>query len=299
MKTSRAAAATGTRSPLPGPLLALIAASSYATVINLARFSYGEGANAVAAIETRMLAAAGAMGLFLLVMRRSFRVPIGVRRPLAEVSLGVFLLTVGYLGSITFIPVSLAVVIFYTYPLIVAALVPLLERSRPSARQLSAFALAFVGLVLALGPSLRGLDGRGIALAFLAALSATLIFVRSPRVTAELPVQVIGFYVNLGAALLMLPVMLAVGPPVGPASPAGWLALLGVAVFYLTAVTTQFLALGAAGPVRTALVFNAEPVVALLIAALLLGERLGPTQLGGVALVLLALLLSTLARRRS
>jgi drug/metabolite transporter (DMT)-like permease len=58
----------------------------------------------------------------------------------------------------------------------------------------------------------------------------------------------------------------------------------------------MFLALHAAGSVRTSLIFNLEPVVAITAAWLLLGERLTHLQIGGVALVIGALTLAGLAR---
>jgi drug/metabolite transporter (DMT)-like permease len=54
-----------------------------------------------------------------------------------------------------------------------------------------------------------------------------------------------------------------------------------------------------AGPLRTALVFNVEPVVAIASAVLLLGETLGTGQFLGVGLVVAALVLATLAERPS
>src|SRR3546814_18444508 len=53
-----------------------------------------------------------------------------------------------------------------------------------------------------------------------------------------------------------------------------------------------------AGPLRTALVFNVEPVVAIASAVLLLGETLGAGQVLGMALVFAALTLATLPLRQ-
>jgi len=52
------------------------------------------------------------------------------------------------------------------------------------------------------------------------------------------------------------------------------------------------------GALRTALIFNLEPVIAILSAMLLLGEALSPLQSAGVALVFAALTLATLAEKR-
>jgi drug/metabolite transporter (DMT)-like permease len=61
----------------------------------------------------------------------------------------------------------------------------------------------------------------------------------------------------------------------------------------------MYLALHAAGPIRASLIFNLEPVVAIAAAALILGERLAPLQIAGVALVIGALSLARLARAKA
>ena len=72
----------------------------------------------------------------------------------------------------------------------------------------------------------------------------------------------------------------------------------GLSVLYAGAMLSMFVALHAAGAVPTSLIFNLEPLVAIAAAAILLGERLMPVQMGGVALVIGALMLASLARTR-
>jgi drug/metabolite transporter (DMT)-like permease len=62
------------------------------------------------------------------------------------------------------------------------------------------------------------------------------------------------------------------------------------------AVATFFAALALLGAADTAVVSTAEPVVSVAAAALVLGERLGPVQIVGGVLVVLAV--ATLARLR-
>jgi drug/metabolite transporter (DMT)-like permease len=57
-----------------------------------------------------------------------------------------------------------------------------------------------------------------------------------------------------------------------------------------------FIAISKIGPVRASLLSYAEPVVAAGLAASLLGETLAPIQIMGIALVIIALVGSTLWR---
>jgi drug/metabolite transporter (DMT)-like permease len=78
-----------------------------------------------------------------------------------------------------------------------------------------------------------------------------------------------------------------------------WAGLGGVTLFYVVGTLSMFLALHGAGSLRSSLIFNLEPVVVICAAAVLLGERLAPLQMAGVALVIAALTLASLARAKA
>ncbi len=281
-----------------GLILAAVASSSFGIVITLTRVAYNGGASAGAAMEIRYLIAVAVMFTVLLALGRSLRPPRALYGALFRVALSNFGVTLGYMTSILFIPVSFATVVFYTYPLMVIAAAAIVHGQRFGWGRFGAFGLAFAGLVLALGPSLDALDWRGVALALLAAVSAATVFMVSPKVVRAYHALGVTLYSNLiGACIvpLFLPIL---GGLVLPETGAGWLGLGGLCVFYAGAILSMFAALHAAGAVPTSLIFNLEPLVAIVAAAILLGERLMPVQMGGVALVIGALMLASLARPR-
>ena len=288
----------------PGParlglVFALTAATLYGITIVFARLAFDGGANPGALMELRFLTSVVAMAALMRWRGRSFAVPRQVRLRLGLACLGIFAVAMGYIYSILFIPVSLAALIFYTFPLIVAAVVPAMERSWPRPALLAAFPVAFAGLALTLGASFSGLDWRGVALACLASAGAAYIFIVSPKAVAQYDIFGVAFYIALGNAVLMALVILAYEGVSLPVTGLGWTGLIGVAVFYTVANLSLFAALKAAGATTSALAFNLEPLVAILGAVLLLGERLSPAQMGGVALVIGALMLATLGRRKA
>jgi len=63
------------------------------------------------------------------------------------------------------------------------------------------------------------------------------------------------------------------------------------ACLYLVGVAASVIAIRDIGPTTTALFLNLEPVVAILLAMLLLDEQLSLLQAGGVLLVVLAIYL--------
>lgn len=292
-------AATADAQKRLGPVFALIAATCYGMSIVSSRIAFDGGANPSAVLETRFAVAAVTMAVMLRLTGRSFVVPRYHRWRIAAACLGVFGVAMGYVVSILYIPVSLAALIFYTFPLIVAVVVPALERAWPRPAQLAAFLVAFAGLALALGTSFESLEWRGVALASLAAVSGAFIFIVSPKAVAAFGVVGTSFYMGLGNALLLLLVIVGFEGIVLPVTPAGWAGLIGVSVLYVCANLAMFAALESAGATTCALIFNLEPLVAIAGAALVLGERLSLVQCAGVALVVGALMLATLGRSRA
>jgi drug/metabolite transporter (DMT)-like permease len=99
-------------------------------------------------------------------------------------------------------------------------------------------------------------------------------------------------------AVFVLPVLApAAAPDLGV--PARWVGYQ-VAAVYLPAALVSALAGGALrrlGPARATMLSSAEPLVSILFAAAVLGERLGPLQWAGAALVVVALALFEAADR--
>jgi len=85
-----------------------------------------------------------------------------------------------------------------------------------------------------------------------------------------------------------------------PASNTGWLAMLGMIVFSTIIAITTFLAgLEIVGPTNAAMLSTLEPVVTVLLAAWLFGERLTLITLLGGGLILAAVIILTRAELAS
>lgn len=276
-----------------GRLFALGAATSFAIVPPLGRLAYDDGASPGTVIMVRLLFGAFAAAVAVVALHRPWSIPRREWLGTAAVCGGWLAITIGYMASFFYIPVSLAVLIFFTFPVLIALIGPLVAGQRPQPLMLAAALLAFLGLALALGPDVAGLDWRGCALAFAAALGATTVFIVSQRLVVEQDLFAFSFHLHAICSVVVLLSFAVVGVPDLPAGTGGWLPLGGVALLYACAMFLQFGAIRLAGPARTSVVFNAEPIVTMAGAALLLGELLGAWQLAGAALVIAAVLLST------
>jgi drug/metabolite transporter (DMT)-like permease len=84
-----------------------------------------------------------------------------------------------------------------------------------------------------------------------------------------------------------------------PASSSGWWSLAGIVIVATIIPVTTFLAgLERIGPTNASLLSTLEPVVTVLLAAWLFGERLAPITLVGGALILIAVVVLTRGEMR-
>lgn len=273
-----------------GMALAAVGAGSYGVITTFSRLSYEAGGTPWTVVLIRFLAGTGFFGCLLLLKGGRFAVPAAELPRLLLVGAGYAAMTFGYLSAVAFIPVSLAALIFFTFPLMVAALSRRVEGRPLSAAETCLYPLAFLGLALAIGPSLGTLDWRGIALALFGAAGSATIFLSSGPAVARLGLLPLAFHSSLFGGLMVTLAYLILGQALFPATPLGWTGLGGATLFYLLAVAAQLMAIGLRGAAGSAIVFNLEPLVSIGCAALLLGERLTLLELCGAGLVLASIL---------
>jgi drug/metabolite transporter (DMT)-like permease len=122
----------------------------------------------------------------------------------------------------------LVALLLYLYPALVAVLSASLLHERLSAAKLSALAVALVGTVLTIGPA-SSASPLGVALGIAAAAIYAVYIIASSRLTARVPPQTMATVVIAAAGAVFLVAALARGPT-WPRTPAGWLAVLGIAI---------------------------------------------------------------------
>ncbi len=280
-----------------GLLLAVVGSVSYGLIITATRLAYDAGSNPITVIVARAAVPAVFIALVMLARRQAFRLAPGAFWPVVGIALGQLGITIGYLGAVAFIPVSLAALVFFAHPVLVAVVLGVFGHSRIGWTAGLAFAAAFVGLTLALAPSFGLLDPRGLALAACSAVSGTLLILATDRLPAAQQVLPVGLYMNLFALAVVGPYALLTDSFAAPLGTLGWGALTFVCLAYLVAFFGIVGAIRFAGALRAALVFNLEPVIAIVSAIAILGEALNLLQVAGVCLVFAALTLATLAER--
>jgi drug/metabolite transporter (DMT)-like permease len=286
-----------------GIACALGAAALYGLVPNFVRAAYVNGIPPIESTLFRTFVILIAFSVIAVAQGVRLTIPRAAIPSFIGQTISTFLVSVAYLGSVRFIPVGLAVIIFFLFPVIIMLLAPIVEGRRPGLLRLLIAILAFGGLAVAVGPSFDALDLRGILLAGLGSAGAALQFFSGRAISRYMAPAAFGSLVHLAILPPILAISLLAGSgtlqffPGGTATGEGLLFISGVGAVYVVAYMVQMLSLRFAPASTVAPFFNLEPVVTTAVAAVILGERLQNNQYAGGGLVLAALIASSLIGR--
>ena len=280
-----------------GIVFALTAASFYGCVPNFARAAFSNGVPAIETVFMRTSVIAIVLGVAAVIKSESFVIQRGAWKSFFAQVFATFIVSASYLASVQFIPVGLAVIIFFAFPVIVVLASPIVEGHAPSLARIGIAILAFIGLGIAVGPGFETLDIRGVLLAAAAALGCALQFFSGRTLGQYLSPAAFGSLVHVAIWPLVLAVVLYAGGGQikmisGSASAMGLWFVAAVCLVYVGGYFFHMSSLKAAPASVVAPYFNWEPILTTIISGLLLGETLKPNQYGGGALVLAALVLA-------
>jgi drug/metabolite transporter (DMT)-like permease len=194
--------------------------------------------------------------------------------------------------------VTVAAVVFYTFPIFIVLASPFVEGTRLTPPLLGVAAVATAGVVMVVGPAFGDLDWRGLALALGASIATAVQFFAAARCRKTGVVAKV-----LWIHVLVLPTAALIGLVAGQLTPPSALAAAPFAVGmtiggYVIGFTLQFLALGRITAVAAGIIYCTEPVVAAISSALILDEVLSPLQIAGGALVLGAIMANVVLDQR-
>ena len=280
-----------------GVILCLVSAAAFGGIGIFGKLAYGEGSTVGTLLSVRFTVAA----VLLWVLTASTGALAGLRRmPRRDVVAALALGALGYgaqagayFAALERLDASLLSLLLYTYPVMVTVAAIALGRDRASRRTTAALALACSGLVLVLAGAAAGaLDPLGTALALGAAVVYSTYILVSTGISARVGPLALSTLVCTGAACSLTLGALVAGdlhPGAVSASGLAWIGGLAV-VSTVAAISLFFAGLRRVGPTAASILSTLEPVVAVALACAVFGESLGPAQLAGGALVLLAVL---------
>lgn len=207
------------------------------------------------------------------------------------IGLGFSVTMFGLLQSVALLPVSIAILAYFIYPLLTGLAGAATGVDRVGWRALLAALTAFIGLGLMLGFHLEDLAPLGLASAFIAAIArvATLLATRAWLFQAD--ARVTTWYSMVPSTGVYLIALAIIGGFTYPASAGGWAAFAGVSVTTTLSTLLIYISTNRIGPFRTALIMNLEPLLTTLLSMALLGETLSMVQMLGAAIMIASLVL--------
>jgi drug/metabolite transporter (DMT)-like permease len=283
------------RRRLLGLGMTLLAAFFVSQVTTLARIAYDSGSNPATQVFLRSLCMMLILGGLQFALGRSLMLPRRIVVTTVGLGLCILVMSFGYLSSVSYINVSLAVLLLYTYPLMVGVASPLLGRERMTGLKALCLIGAFAGLLIASSGGLGTLDWRGIAFALAAAGSLCLIALFGGHAMSRAHPFVMNAWMNLWVVLAVGLYLAVSGGPQFPQTAVGWLATVAIWVCYTLGVLFMFLGLTLISPAQSALTMNLEPLFSTLAAILLLHEAVALQQWIGMAMLLIFLGIWTFA----
>ena len=286
-----------------GYLYVIGCASSFGIITTLAKITYDEGASPPTVVFFRLLAGSILMGIMSAWSHRK-NLRSGKSKPessntwrlrvlIIVTGISIAVMSLGYLGSVKYIPVSLSVLLFFTFPFWVLLLNYFIDGEVPERLKLIAFVIAFFGLALTLGPTWQVLDWRGIALVLAGALGSAGMIIGGAKSVQLISMSNLVFFSNTVGAVLVGIILLLTDSFSLSQTPLGWAGIASICVLFVLGQLSLFAATRHIGSAQTSIMLNLEPFISIGAAMLLLGERLQLSQSLGVLVVISALFMAS------
>ena len=260
-----------------------------------ARFAFNHGVDVATAVAFRSAITTLVVALVVLFYQVPIQLTAQHKKYLPLIGGLIGLQSLCLYSSVARLPVALALLAFNTYPLWAALWDRVLYGHRTEPAVLKAMPVLLVGLAMALdvfgaasglGAAAQwGRIGVGVAFALAAGASFGLAMILTQHEAGDLDGRVRTVSTLGISGLIALAVVGAQGGFHMPTATAGWLGLAALTFLYGTAFTIMFTVLPKLGVAGSSPIMNVEPVVALVLAWVLLGQSIAALQVAGGLIV--------------
>jgi drug/metabolite transporter (DMT)-like permease len=282
---------------LTGVTLVVASAIGFGVLGVLGRVAYDHGADPVAVLLVRF----GLAGLCFVAVRALRPAPRPSNRSLAGLAamgVGYLVQSLCYFSALQYAPPGLVALLLYTFPVLVVVLAAVLLRHPVTRRLAVACGVAVAGTAVVIGPSAGSGEPLGIVFGLGAAVTYAGYILLGTRVLERVDAlwasTVIMSTAGLGFALVY---GLSPHRPSFPSGAEGWAAVVAIAVVCTVLAGTAFLAgLARVGPADASTISTVEPVVSVVLSAIVVGEAIDGWTVVGGAMVLGAVVAISRAR---
>ncbi|NKE66885.1 DMT family transporter [Ramlibacter sp. RBP-2] len=284
-------------------LIALVMGANHVA----ARIAFNHGADVATAVVFRSGVTAIVLMVLIGVQQVQLRFTARHKRFLPLIGLLVGFQSLFLYSSVARLPVALALLAFNTYPIWIALWAWLIYRHPVERPLLIAMPVILAGLALALDVfgAASGLGaagqwariGAGVGFALAAAATFGLAMVITQHEAADLDGRVRTATTMTVAGMVALVSVALQGGFHLPTAAAGWWGLAALTFLYGSGFTIMFTVLPKLGVVGNSAIMNVEPVFALVLGWLLLGQAIAPVQVAGALIVVGAVMALGMRKR--
>ena len=286
---------------LKGYIFAAIAAASYGTNPIFAIPLYHEGISVSSVLFMRYAMAVAIMFIFTMIKSPKSLIikpkHIGV---LAFMGILMVLSSIGLFASYKYLSAGIASTLLFFYPVMVAIIMAIFYKERLTKKSWACLVTAFLGVVILSKNDDGGfISLLGLTLVMLSSLSYAIYLVyinRGPM--KKINTSTITFYVILGGFLVMIPYCLLDGGLMLPKTTPAWINAIGLGIFP-TVISLIFTsrAIALIGSTETAIFGALEPLTAVILGILILGETLTITPAIGMILIFVSVTVLMMKKR--
>lgn len=279
-----------------GILYIVLSAISFGIMPILAKLSYIGGANTYTTLFLRFFFAA----FMILYYLRSKRISLKLAKKQLFIVLiiGVFgftLTSTSLFMSYNYISIGMATMIFYTYPAIVTLLSYVFYKEKLYPRKIISLIISLIGIYILIDTGSASFNLKGIVLACMAAILYSLyVLGASHKEFRTINSYVLTFYISCASATMMFLVAITTGNFDMHISFYALVAILLLALISTVVALMAFLeGVRIIGPSKASIFSTIEPIVALTLGILILGEHTSARIIIGSIMIVISVVILT------
>jgi drug/metabolite transporter (DMT)-like permease len=273
-----------------GLIFIIISAASFGVMPIFAQLAYLAGAEPITVLFLRFSIAAVVMNLIMVIRRTAYPRGLILLELILLGAIGYVSESLTYFLALKLASAGLVALLLYIYPALVTALSAVFLKEHLTRTKIIALFLALSGTALTLRISSGG-SMLGILLGIAAGVDyAIYILLGSRIVRRSSPFSSTTVIITSTAGVYAA--IVAMRGVTYPTVSTGWIAIIAIALIStVLAFVTFFAGLKRIGPTSASTLSTFEPIVAVVLAAIVLGETISPIQIVGGVLILAAVVL--------
>jgi drug/metabolite transporter (DMT)-like permease len=286
-----------TQRKIIGMILAAVSAASFATLATFGRWLIAAGMDTFSIMFLRFGIAALIMFMWMAIRREPLPSTTNALKLIGMGAIGYVGQSFSYLSAVQYASSGLVALILYLYPSMVAALSMIFLKEKLTPLKLIALIVALIGTGLTVSP--EGGQWLGIAFALSAAAIYSIYIIVGAGVLKQVsPIQ--SSAIIFASAGSIYGVLTLANGSHFPITISGWINIAALILIATIIPVVTFLAgIERIGPVNASMLSTLEPIVTVILGAILFQEILSPISLFGGSLILIAVIMIARSELRS